>query len=476
MPKISDNSRRQDAAQGELCNGHAGQVWTKEAINRLFDYENGEITPEIYTDELVYQLELERIFGRAWLFLGHETQIPKPGDFIQTYMGEDPVLVVRQRDNSIKVFLNQCRHRGMKLCRADAGRAKAFKCSYHGWVFDISGKLVNVPFEKEAYYNEIDKDKWGAVMVPQVDTLHGFIFGSWDGSAPSLKEYLGDIAWYFEAVHARTEAGMHVIGGVHRWMVECNWKLPSEQIATDMYHAPVTHLGANLALLPEGANPAQVDMNRPGNQFSDKRMGHGCGFFSERLPGDQQAEERTLKRNDMGEYLAKHNAEAERRLGKFRARGMGGFHMAIFPNAGGLRESSFLRVTHPRGPNLTEFWQISLLPADAPDVYKRVYKVGIEHTFSPSGLLEMDDEENWVSLQSSLRGMVARKSHFAAVMGRGHHTDDHPELPGRVSNVFAEESARNFYKSWQRMLRGDSWEELGFGQSGKSAQKMKAAE
>src|SRR3546814_1319357 len=90
-------------------------------MQALFDERAGRTDPRIYTDEDLYQIELERVFGRSWLLLGHETQIKKPGDYTTNYMGEDPALVVRQKDGSIAVFLNQCRHRGMRTCRSDAG-------------------------------------------------------------------------------------------------------------------------------------------------------------------------------------------------------------------------------------------------------------------------------------------------------------------------------------------------------------------
>ena len=102
-------------------------------INTLFDERAGTISPAIYADPEIYEMELERVFGRSWLVVAHESQVPGPGDFLTSYMAEDPVIVIRQKDGSVKVLLNQCRHRGMKLCRVDAGRTRGFICSYHGW-------------------------------------------------------------------------------------------------------------------------------------------------------------------------------------------------------------------------------------------------------------------------------------------------------------------------------------------------------
>lgn len=102
----------------------------------LIDIEKGTLNPLVYTDPALYELELERVFGRCWLYLAHESQIPNPGDFCTAYMGEDPVLVVRRKDRELSVFLNQCRHRGMRLCRADSGNARVFTCPYHGWSYD----------------------------------------------------------------------------------------------------------------------------------------------------------------------------------------------------------------------------------------------------------------------------------------------------------------------------------------------------
>src|SRR5437763_1753370 len=103
-----------------------------KTLESLVDWEHGQISPRIFCEQEIYDQEMERLFGRTWLFLAHDTMIPKPGDFFNTFMGADPVIVVRQKDGSVKAFLNACRHRGMKVCRADQGTTKAFTCTYHG--------------------------------------------------------------------------------------------------------------------------------------------------------------------------------------------------------------------------------------------------------------------------------------------------------------------------------------------------------
>ncbi|HXG36957.1 MAG TPA: Rieske 2Fe-2S domain-containing protein, partial [Dehalococcoidia bacterium] len=123
---------------------------------QLVDNERGLISRRAFIDREVYELELERIFARCWLFLAHESMIPNPGDFFSTYMGEDPVIVIRDSAGKINAFINSCRHRGMKVCRADQGNAASFTCSYHGWTYGNDGKLIGVPNFQDAYFEELD--------------------------------------------------------------------------------------------------------------------------------------------------------------------------------------------------------------------------------------------------------------------------------------------------------------------------------
>src|ERR1700679_2865965 len=115
-------------------------------LNRdLVSIEKGEIDRRIFSDPEIFDLEMALIFGRAWLFVAHESQIPNAGDFFEAPMGKDNVLVVRQRDGSIKALLNTCTHRGNAVCRAEEGNTKNFMCTYHGWTFDLAGKLGGRP-------------------------------------------------------------------------------------------------------------------------------------------------------------------------------------------------------------------------------------------------------------------------------------------------------------------------------------------
>jgi phenylpropionate dioxygenase-like ring-hydroxylating dioxygenase large terminal subunit len=152
----------------------------------LVDIIAGQISREIFVNEEIYRQELERLFARVWLFVGHQSQIPKPGDYFVSGMGEESVILCRDRAGKVRVFLNSCRHRGMKVCRYDEGNTPVFTCPYHGWSYGTDGKLVGVPYFKEAYHGQLDKSQWGLIEVPQLCLYKGTVWASWDPSAPAL--------------------------------------------------------------------------------------------------------------------------------------------------------------------------------------------------------------------------------------------------------------------------------------------------
>ncbi len=147
-----------------------------------------------------FESEMERIFGRCWLFVAHESEIPSPGDYVTRKLGGEDVIVVRDETGDVRIFLNSCTHRGNQLCRADMGNSSHFRCSYHGWTFSNKGTLRGVPERKQVFDADFDKSEYSLVGPPNVDVFHGLIFASWDPDAPSLLDELGDMAWYLEAV------------------------------------------------------------------------------------------------------------------------------------------------------------------------------------------------------------------------------------------------------------------------------------
>lgn len=416
----------------------------------MFDESDGTISAEVYSSESIYQDELERVFRKTWLFLGHTSQFPKPGSFVSTYMAEDPVILVKQADGSFRAFLNQCRHRGMRVCTADEGVTKNFTCVYHGWTYAASGELVSVPHIEDAYKNDLDRSKFGLNRVPLVEEYKGLIFGNWDADAESLDDYLGDMKWYIDSFIDRWDGGMEVIPGVHKWVIRCNWKFPAEQFSGDMYHSESTHVSALMALADPASSPDEVDpyKSMDGFQFSSPK-GHGHGFTIERY-------------EDFGgpitdEYRKAGMDYAESHLGPQRAHMRG--HANVFPNFSFLSGYHTIRVWHPRGPHEIEVWAWGLIPKEAPPEVKDAYRKSILRTFSPAGFIEQDDGVNLVEIQRILQGSRAQQTRFNVAMGLGHEVRKTPGFdgPGAVHNsMFAEIAARGFYKRWQTLMDSPS--------------------
>ena len=230
----------------------------------MIDLTGGTVDREIFTSPGVHGQELEKLFARSWLFVGHESQIPKPGDFFVSRMGDESVILCRDGQGAIHVFLNSCRHRGMKVCRYEQGNTSLFVCPYHSWSYGTDGTLQGVPLYRALYAGTLNRAEWGLVQVARMFNYKGTIWASWDATAPDFLTWLGDAVAHFDHVidcRDGRPGGAEVIG-VHKWIFPSNWKFAAENFLGDT--APSTWS----AWAPAPSRVSGGIMNMPGDSGS----------------------------------------------------------------------------------------------------------------------------------------------------------------------------------------------------------------
>jgi phenylpropionate dioxygenase-like ring-hydroxylating dioxygenase large terminal subunit len=416
--------------------------------HELVDADRGLVSRRIFIEPEIYQQELKQIFARCWLFLCHDSQIPLPGDFFTTYMGEDPVLVIRDNDRQVHAFLNVCRHRGNRLCRADSGNAASFTCAYHGWTYRNDGRLTGVPFLREAYHNELDRERWGLIPVALLGDYKGLWFATFDSEAPPLHEYLGEMAWYLDNFVDRRDGRIEILG-MHRWVIPCNWKFPAENFGGDAYHVPWSHLSAVTTSFSTGATTKR---NATGTMVSTGN-GHVVICIGPEMSGEPP-EDKLL------DYDWAIRPEVNTRLGP-RSALVNPIVATVFPNFSLLRATSrTFRVWHPRGPDKTEVWSWVFMDKAAPPEIKKAIRLAGARGFGPSGTFEQDDMDNWQECTRTGRGVISRQMLLNTQMGLGHDRFD-PALGAWASEYrYSESNHRHFYRRWSEMMSGVPWTEL----------------
>ena len=426
-------------------------------VKLLVDAKAGRISRELFVNEDIYQQEQEQIFARSCLLVGHESQVPKPGDYFVSCMGEESVILCRDRESQLHVFLNSCMHRGMKVCRYDEGNTPVFTCPYHGWSYATDGKLVGVPFYKDAYHEKLDKSQWGLVEVPQMCNYKGSVWATWDKSATSFLDYLGEMRLYLDLLldgRDGSEGGSEVIGGVQKWTMPCNWKFPAENFAGDGYHN-ISHRSVDMV----GIGPSGTSRRDLGELASARRVNASFPDMGHAAVCDLQAEDATYVptyQNDpaVEEYFKHISEERKRRLGdKARLLGLVG---TVFPNMSYLaRQPRSISVWHPRGPHTTEAWRWFLVDRDVPEEVKDMLRHYFIRYSGPAGMTEQDDIENWNYAHSASRGPIARRHPYNYELGIGASSPDVP-LPGMLTEPINEENARGFYSGWSRAMEAEN--------------------
>jgi phenylpropionate dioxygenase-like ring-hydroxylating dioxygenase large terminal subunit len=437
-------------------------VATDISMGRMVDSSSGTINNAIFSHPDIYEQELEQIFARMWLFVGHESQIPKPGDFVRSRMGEEQVIVTRGLDRQVHVLLNSCAHRGNMVCRYDHGNSLAFTCSFHGWVYGSDGALKALPPGSDELYSALRKEEWG-LLPARVETFQGTIWATWDQSAPTLLEYMGGCDQYLSAALADADGspdGTEVVGGVMRWRVGLNWKVPMPD--NDATHGWITHVSAR--------GPANVNFGGPprsggqsyhvwfpeGHTSSHRILDDGAPDPSPGLAfgGGTGSDYPELKA-----YWESKYAVRKQRLGR-----LANFDEPphFFPNMGSV--GRIIRVLHPNGPAETEMWSYILVDKNAPPEVKEAQVRYHERRWGPNGLIQKDDMENWAVLTQYSKGMMTRRSlrqNAQLALGKPSlHGPSEFGLPGMFHPSPTDENIRRFYGRWAEVMEAPDWDHM----------------
>ena len=212
----------------------------------------------VYADPALFDLEMERVFGRAWLVLGHESQVKATGDYFTTRMGREPVIVIRKENNQIGVLINRCAHRGTMVCAEGRGNLERFVCPYHGWSYERGGALKAAPYSDG--YSRETLAGLRLKAVPRIAAYRGFLFASLAESGPDLESFLGPARASFDDFVDRAPGGeLEVAGGVFKHAYNGNWKLMLEN-HLDGAHPAYVH-ASSVAVARAAPDPG-----RPGEE------------------------------------------------------------------------------------------------------------------------------------------------------------------------------------------------------------------
>jgi phenylpropionate dioxygenase-like ring-hydroxylating dioxygenase large terminal subunit len=429
----------------------------------MVDLRAGTISREIFSSREVFDDELEKVFTRAWLFVGHESQVPNPGDFFASRMGAESVILTRDRERKVHVLLNSCRHRGMKVNLYDHGNTNLFVCPYHAWSYSTDGRLVGVP-QAEQLYPGLDKSQWSLVEVPKMALYKGTVWASWDKDAPDFLAWLGEAKTHLDlALDCRDgrEGGSEVLFGVHKWVMPCNWKFAAENFLGDTYHN-ISHRSVDMIGIGPSAEAGVK--GRRDNELDKARhvwvnFPAGHGVHSALMPEGWEFLD-TYKNNPIvAQYFRHCHEERKRRLGPERYR-LVPFVGTIWPNASFHgNQPRNICVWHPHGPESTEAWRFFLVDADAPQEVKDFLRGYYMRYSGPAGMTEQDDMENWNYATAGSRGVVARRYPYNYQQSMGKVQDDSP-VAGHVSVQVSEENPRQFYRRWRDYMNGADWDTL----------------
>ena len=423
------------------------------ALARLV--EDDRVHRDVYTDAEIFALEMERLWSRAWIYVGHTSQIAQAGDFLTLDIAAKPVILVRQADGGVRLLMNRCAHKGTKVLYAPSGNAgKTFRCPYHAWTYRLDGSLINVPL-KEGYAGT-RMHETGLAEIKNVSVYRGFVFARLSEKGMGFKEYFGESLSSIDYLADRSPEGeLEMAGGCLRYLHNCNWKMFVENL-NDTMHPMIAHASSagTAKRLWEGQpadrpKPMAVEQFVPfvnGYPFFDE-MGvkvypHGHGYsgvnFSIHSAYSPIKEYEQAMRRAYGEERAKDI------LGTVR------HNTVYYPSLTIKGAIQSIRVARPLAADRTliESWTFRL--KGAPDsllartvMYNRLIN-------SPMSVVGHDDLHCYRSIQE---GLAAQGNEWVNLQRNfNEHELGTPEL---VANGTSDLSMRNQFRAWRELMTAE---------------------
>ena len=425
--------------------------------------QEGRVHRAAYVDPAIFELEMDRIFGRAWLYLCHESQVATPGRFFSTQMGREPVIVARGRDGVIRVMFNRCTHRGAKLTMDETGQAKRFVCCYHGWAFELDGKLAEVPLP-EGYgagaYPPAD-GSLDLVRVPRVESYRGFVFASLAPEGPSLAEFLGPVTSSFDDMVDRAPGGvLEVAGGVSRHAYDGNWKLVIEN-HNDTLHPRFVHASSVAAardqkdtVHSDGAGEVQIKQMRQNGAPAAvwESLGIWASDAGHSFMGDYHTDAHMAARPAEDPVQMAYRAALEETHGVERTEeilSIQRFNTVLYPNLSFMSRFRQLRVVQPVSVNRTVVTTYTFrMPLAPPEMFRD--SIAFANVVNGVGSLVLtDDLETYARVQDGLASQGGDWIDVKRGMG-GDASEANGTLRGQTGT--SEIHLRAQFAAWRRWM------------------------
>jgi len=436
------------------------------AENLLQLVQPARVHRSLYTDPAIFELELARIFGVAWIYVGHESQIKNSGDYFCTQIGRKPLIVVRDAAGGVKVLHNQCAHRGSMVVASDKGHTDEFQCCYHGWTYHLDGRLKAVPLQ-HGYPSDFDpkSSKTAMVQVPRVTSYRGFIFVSLAADGPSLEEALGYMTTSIDDMVDRAPDGeIEVAGGVFRHTYNGNWKLYLENLC-DAAHPWFTHRSSidaaqqqNDDVFSDGFGEIairQMRQNGAPYSFWESQVGIWTYPNGHSFLGDYHDDAKLVAamndpvfRDYIATLEAKKGKEKAKKILEVRR-----WNSNIYPNLSFMSQFQQLRVIYPVAVNRTLVHTYSFRLRGAPE---RMFQntISFANVVNGTGSLVLTDDleiYNRIGLGLSSEGAEWLE------IGRGYQSDVPADHGGRRGkNSTSEVYIRNMFAAWSGYMSAAS--------------------